>query len=305
MKELRYYAFCDYLKCKDAMLFTMALLPYEGGKFPSVIIRTPYEGGYVNETEEKLMTILMKDYEMYLKRGYAVAFQHCRGTGKSSGDFIPYQNERDDTRGLYDWVRQSSFYNGEIYLLGLSYLSTVHYAAAPYGDDIKGAVFEVQDTNRYNLWYRNGVFKVGLHGNYHMNMYKHKSIEHKNFTQSKSFNTLPLSALEDVVYGEKSAEFAKTLKEGADPKAEIWNTPMGGVEYRDAVKTANFPILLTTGFYDIYTGGIFDMWNDMPTELRKKSAMIVTPHEHNDRNNAVGITFKNGKNAKRSGRILR
>lgn len=34
---------------------------------------------------------------------------------------------------------------------------------------------------------------------------------------------------------------------------------MGGADGRDAIKEAKIPILLVTGFYDIYTGGIFDM----------------------------------------------
>ena len=181
-----------YLPVDGAELFTMVFLPEEQGKFPSVIMRSPYVDHEEHITEEKICANRLRDLMPWLENGYAVAFQHCRGRGKSSGDCIPYVYERADGLAMHDWIRQQSFYNGEIFLHGGSYTTSVHYVTAPWADDIKGAVLEVQDTERYNCNYRNGFFKIGLHGGWYVNMYKKKSIRQKNYT-AESYNLLPLS----------------------------------------------------------------------------------------------------------------
>ena len=149
-------SYSKYLSSDDIDLFTVVCLPDNDGKYPTVIIRTPY----VDESElladdvvcEKKLT----EWSAFTDAGYAVVFQHCRGKGKSTGDFIPHINERKDGLALQAWIREQSFYNGELYLLGGSYNAYVHFATAPFADDIKGAVLEVSDCEKYNWCYRNG-----------------------------------------------------------------------------------------------------------------------------------------------------
>ena len=152
---------CDftYLTSGNERLFTVYLLPDENRKFPTVVIRSPYVDKYENEKEENIALDYLSENRAWLQSGYAVVIQHCRGRGRSSGDCIPYINEREDGLALQEWIRTQDFYNGEIFLKGGSYLTSVHYVTAPFADDIKGAVFGIQDCERYNLCYRNGFFK--------------------------------------------------------------------------------------------------------------------------------------------------
>ena len=41
---------------------------------------------------------------------------------------------------------------------------SVHFVTVPFAADIKGAVLQVQDCERYNCNYRNGFYKMGLTG---------------------------------------------------------------------------------------------------------------------------------------------
>lgn len=66
------------------------------------------------------------------------------------------------------------------------------------------------------------------------------------------------------------------------PDHPFWNTRYGGNDIRNATDNARFPILFTTGFYDIYTGGMFDMWKSMSESTRKMSAFVVSPYDHGD-----------------------
>jgi putative CocE/NonD family hydrolase len=240
------------------------MCPDKEGKFPTVIKRNPYVSDTVELSDEAVLETYMKNEEKWLKKGYAVVFQHCRGRGKSTGDCIPYINEREDGLFLQKWIRQQPFYNGELYLCGGSYTSSVHFVTAPFADDIKGAVLQVQDCERYNCNYRNGFYKIGLQGNWYVNMYKRKSIPTKNYT-TESYNMLPLSVFSKTVFGENAEDFDEILKHPNKNDA-FWKTRYGGGEAHDAIKHANIPILLVTGFYDIYTGGVFDMWNALTSK---------------------------------------
>jgi len=291
----------EYREFNGAKLFTAYLTPEKDGKFPTVVIRQPYAETSRNMPEDELIDSMLENYHKYFERGYAMAYQHCRGTGKSSGDFIPYINEYEDSNDFYDLIRKQSFYNGELYLSGGSYLSSVHFCAAPWGDDIKGAVLAVQDTERYNIMYRNGCFKAGLHGGWYLGQYKknrYKSAANpdglqKNMT-GDSLLTLPLTSLSETVLGEPAIDYDECILH-PDPKDAFWQTRFGGADARSATDHANIPILLRTGWYDIYTGGICDMWNSMDEATRAKSALVISPNDHGETLAKDGIYFKESR----------
>lgn len=291
---IKYTIDYKYIECEGAKLFTVVLLPDSTGKFPVVVFRNPYVDIYENWDESDIAIEYMNGYKEWLKNGYAVVFQHCRGRGKSTGDCIPYINEREDGLVLREWIRKQDFYNGEIFLCGCSYTSSVHYTTAPFENDIKGAVFGVQDSERYNICYRNGFLKKALHGNWYVDMYKAKSHMKKNYTIG-SFDILPMRDFTKTVFGENSVDFDEMIK-APNPNHEFWNTRYGGNDARGATDNVKFPVLFTTGFYDIYTGGVFDMWNSMSEESRKMAALVVSPYDHCDDFNAENsIEFPNGK----------
>ena len=230
-------AYSTYMQAEGARLFTVVCLPEAGEKFPTVIMRSPYVDEEQEKPEAEITEAAAAAQAHFTDAGYAVIWQHCRGRGKSTGDCIPYIFEREDGLALQEWVRQQPFYNGEIYLVGGSYLSSVHFVTAPFAPDIKGAVLAIQDSERYNVIYRNGFFKIGLHGGWYVGMYKNKSMPHKNYVP-ESFNMLPLSDFSRTVFGEPSADLDETLRH---PKADdpFWQTRFGGGEAHDAVRHAN------------------------------------------------------------------
>lgn len=299
---INYVADYRYIENDGIKLFTVILLPKSAGKFPTVIVRNPYVDSYENEKEENIAVAYLNEYKNWLRYDYAVVIQHCRGRGKSEGDCIPYINEREDGLNLQEWVRKQSFYNGELFLKGGSYLTSVHYATAPFADDIKGAIFGVQDSERYNICYRNGFLKKALHGSWYVGMYKAKSHMKKNYTKG-SFDMLPMKDFTKTVFGERVEDFDEMLK-APNPDYEFWNTRFGGNDARNATNNVKFPVLFTTGFYDIYTGGIFDMWKNMSEDSRNMSALIVSPYDHGDSCDIQNsIVFPNGKREEKFGEL--
>jgi len=298
MDNNTFCTYYEYVPSGSVRLFTAILLPNATEKFPVVILRNPYVDKYETIDEAEIVREYTELNVDWLKSGFAVVMQHCRGRGKSEGDCIPYINEREDGLALQAWIRKQPFYNGELFLRGNSYLTSVHYATAPFADDIKGAIFGVQDCERYNICYRNGFKKVGLNASWYVQNYKTKSHLKKNFTQD-SFLTLPLSNFSKTVFGECAPAYDEIMKH---PKKDdpFWNTRWGGSDARGAIAHAKFPILLTTGFYDIYTGGIFTMWNEMDDAARNRSALVVSANDHGDNPNQP-IVFPAGQRKEQFG----
>lgn len=286
--------FCDsfYHHFNGADLFTVVCLPERGDKFPIVLQRNPYVGQDADIPDAELADAYGEQNKYMTDAGYAVIIQHCRGKGKSSGDFIPYINERADGLELQNWARRQSFYNGEIFLYGGSYTAAVHTVTAPFAPDIKGAVIKVQDCDRYGCNYRNGFFKIALHGGWYVTMYKTATIKKKHYSDGV-WNTLPLSAMPEMVFGEPAEDLSEILRH-PDRNDPYWQTEKTGAPARAAVCRARIPILLMTGMYDIFTGGIFDLWNDMDNETRSQSALIVCPYDHSMTRNDQPFEFPEG-----------
>ena len=102
-----------YLEMPDgARIFTAVCLPSAEGTFPVVLCRSPYVDSEQELAESEVCERLADAHRNWLDGGYAVVYQHCRGRGKSSGDCIPYINEREDGLSLQDWIRNQPFYNG-------------------------------------------------------------------------------------------------------------------------------------------------------------------------------------------------
>lgn len=264
-----------YIGMHDGIkLYTCVSLPENGTVFPVIINRSPY---YPEEPFDKVQ---LEQEELH---GYARISQHCRGTGLSEGDFIPYINERNDGISLLEWVRKQAFYNGEIFLTGGSYGATVHWSYLD-GDhpDIKGAFLAVQDTEKYNVIYRHGFYKPGLHGNWAVKMYKLKSVKEKNFSP-ETWLERPLCGITEKIFGEKDVLFEEDLLH-PDPLDPYWKTPAGGSQVSNVLNRIQVPVCLVTSWYDIYTGGICDMWRSLSPERKKDCAFVITPFTHSYNN---------------------
>ena len=279
-----------YISFDNEQFFTIVLLPEKDGRFPTVIHRNPYVQHLAECADEDIVQDCLRIFCPWVDRGYAFVYQHCRGQGKSTGAFVPYVQEREDGLALREWIRTQPFYNGELFLLGSSYSSSLAFSTAPFEEDVKGAVLEVQDSKRYRLWYRNGQMRKG-HANWHFDLYKPKNGLHKTHSMA-SFAELPLKGLSERVLGEEAIDFEQML-DASRPTDPFWDTRFGGVEARNATDHANIPLLLSTGYNDFYVGGIFAMWNRMDEQTKRQSALLVSPYNHSD--GANSLVFPNGK----------
>ena len=279
--ELRWFE--EMVPMRDGTcLYTYGVLPPEGEKCAIVLERNPYVKGASVD-----MPAYARAAQGTLKRGYAFVRQHVRGCGRSDGARFVYVDERNDGLDTLDWIRRLPHYNGEIFLSGSSYLASVHWSyLGTNPPDVKGACLQVQDVNRYNIHYRNGNYKAALHGGWVVGEYKKKDRALKRDSAAK-FTDLPLKGFTIRRLGEYVADLEETW-EHPRPDDAWWMTPgVAGGEYRRALPDSTIPVMIVSGFYDIYTEGIFDMWRELPSARRANCALVMDDGAHGGRRKGI------------------
>ena len=285
--EIRYLPFDGNLLC------TVVSRPAEGDKFPVILYRCPYEKATVDMTDEELILRVENEFSRFVDAGYAFFFQQCRGSGKSTGDCVPFIFEREEGLALQKYVRESELYGGELYLLGGSYTSLVHLVTAPFADDIKGASLESMDSERYGMFYRNGFFKINLIGGWHTSVYKQNAGLTIDWSPEQYLKK-PLTEFTRRVYGERVENYDDAL-ENPDRSAPFWSTKEGGSDSRNAERDTRVPMLLTVGTFDTFTHGVLKTWENMTPRARSISALIVHPYHHGGTAEEQPYCFENGE----------
>lgn len=108
------------MKTRDGVILMADISrPKASGKFPTILIRTPY-GRAASLSGE----------EWYAKRGYVVMSQDVRGRGGSDGEWDPLVYERKDGKDTLDWIVTQPWSDGKVGMIGGSYLGYVQWAAA-------------------------------------------------------------------------------------------------------------------------------------------------------------------------------
>jgi putative CocE/NonD family hydrolase len=95
-------------------------LPTEGEKFPTVLVRTPYN--------KRGKTWLGRPLA---SNGYAVFVQDVRGMNASQGQFIPFLYEKKDGIETLDWIAQQPWCDSNVGMWGTSYVAYCALVVAP------------------------------------------------------------------------------------------------------------------------------------------------------------------------------
>ena len=257
-----------YLQMPDEIkLYTRIIIPDGVDKCPLIFIRTPYEKALAESP------LCPQKYEtnIFLDAGYALVYQHCRGTGESEGECIPYKNEREDGLFTLEYIRTLDFYNGEIYLMGGSYLSSAHLLyIADKPKDIKGAVLEIQTDRMYYRNYMNGCNYNFCNAEWWIGMMKRK-YPNPDFTNLRQ---RPYIDIDKRAVGEEIPSLRELFIN--NEYNDFWKND----SRTDVMDAIDFPILFVEGWYDFYIGGMFSMWERMPENSKRRSSFIVGPWGH-------------------------
>lgn len=101
--------------------------PRQPGRYPTVLVRTPYGRNHNHGIFGFLVEFLV---QRFAERGYHVLVQDIRGRFDSEGTFDPYFQERADGLDTLAWISTRSWFNGQLATWGPSYLGIVQWVIA-------------------------------------------------------------------------------------------------------------------------------------------------------------------------------
>jgi hypothetical protein len=107
--------------------------PAGGGRFPTILLRTPYGKG----------TELPSGYQSFINHGYAVVLQDVRGRYGSGGVFDVLNQEGPDGYDTLNWIAAQPWSDGQVGMIGGSYLGIAQWRVALLNNPHLKAIFPV------------------------------------------------------------------------------------------------------------------------------------------------------------------
>jgi putative CocE/NonD family hydrolase len=208
--------------------------PEKEGKHPTVLSRTPYSRGQ--------MGLFYGSF--YASRGYVYVTQDVRGRFDSEGKFEPMRREAEDGSDTIDWIAAQPWSNGDVGMIGASYVGWTQWAAAKSGNRrLKAIIPQVAPPDpQYNIPYMGGVFVLG--SAWWARVAEDMSrLGNEKLDWNEAFATLPLTDLDKTL--------ALTLPILDDwishpPHDPWWDV----ICYQKDFSKLNVPALNISGWYD-------------------------------------------------------
>jgi len=157
------------VKTRDGVrLATDVYRPARGGKpvpgrFPTILERTPYGRNVTYARDFTAADPKPKTRaevaEVYVRHGYVVIFQDCRGCHDSEGEFIKYLSEGQDGFDTAAWLVRQPWSNGQFATMGLSYAAHTQGALACLNPPGLKAMYV--DCGAFSNAYQDGIRQGG------------------------------------------------------------------------------------------------------------------------------------------------
>ena len=133
------------------------------GKFPVILERTPYGKTQVSRSEiDAGMTASRPRPEVaawFVRQGYIVVYQDCRGRYASEGEFVKYLSDGEDGYDTMAWLAAQPWCNGKIATMGLSYAAHTQGSLACLNPPALAAM--VIDSGAFSNAYLSGIRSGG------------------------------------------------------------------------------------------------------------------------------------------------
>jgi uncharacterized protein len=141
------------MKTRDGVtLFADVYRPKAEGKFPVILMRTPYDKsvGWAASPAYQIAT-----------HGYVVVVQDVRGRYTSEGEWYTFRNESNDGYDTVEWVAALPYSNGKVGMMGGSYVgATQMLAAIAHPPHLAGICPDVTASNYHDGWtYHSGALE--------------------------------------------------------------------------------------------------------------------------------------------------
>lgn len=245
--------------------------PSAPGKYPVVLVRTPYIKGQESVGAEHAL--------WWTERGYAFVIQDVRGRGDSEGDFYPIVHEANDGYDTQTWAGEQPWSSGRVGTIGSSYVAwTQVYTAGLNNPHVGAMVPTVVPADPFrNIPYDHGVLWVTLI-NWLAFLDGHVAQDLSPVDDVALVKTLPLSTLD--------RRFGRSIRAWQDWVAHpVLDQYWADQSYQEKYLDSRIPNLHVTGWYDDVLIGTLENYVNLTTRAkdvatRSNQRLIVGPWPH-------------------------
>lgn len=214
------------------------------GPLPVVFSRTPYD----NTAEAMVDSAIF-----FAQHGYVFVAQDTRGRNDSDGDFYPWINEFRDGHDSVEWIASQVWCDGNIGMVGSSYVGNVQWQAAAGGSThLKAIVPRVIGDNLYEApQYQGGAFQLNWNATWTFRMAGRTWQDISIYNWDQLFSVLSLRDIAKAAG--KDVQFFQDWIDHPDYD-DYWKSLANKERYQDI----KIPILQIGGWYDFFTAGTFN-----------------------------------------------
>jgi uncharacterized protein len=243
------------MKTRDGVtLFADIYRPNSAGKFPVILMRTPYD---------KSATWAVGPVFKMVPRGYVVIIQDVRGRYTSEGEWYPFRHEQADGFDTVEWAAALPYSDGKVGMIGASYVGATQMLAAIARPPHLAAIApNMTASNYHDGWtYQSGAFEQWFDENWTSQLAQNtlERLIHQNTDARVGVPTLPLANYPVFNFGQLPADAQLTAV--LAPYYLDW---LAHPDYDDYWKQWSIeehfsdiaiPMLQVGGWYDIFNAG--------------------------------------------------
>jgi uncharacterized protein len=249
--------------------------PAGATKVPTILIRTPYNKG----------AGLGPGYRQFLNNGYAVVVQDVRGRYESEGVFNSHDQEGPDGDDTVNWIASQGWSDGQVGMVGGSYLGIVQWKLALRNNPHLKAIFPIvsgNDDYRDRFYSRGGAMKVGNRLSWMASNLK-ASWFVPDF--SRYVRSLPLRLADVAATGQISKLYYQPVVEHPTYD-EYWKAR----SVREHLEDMKIPVFSIGGWYDNFVDGDLESFSEL-RKAGKAAYAAIGPWPHNMSSPFEGVSF--------------
>ena len=263
------------VKMRDGVtLYADIYRPAREGKFPVLVIRTPY-----GTQREGVHAGCFR----FASRGYVVVNQDVRGRFESDGKWTPFFDEGKDGYDTIEWAAKQAWSNGRVGTQGGSYLGNNQWLAGAEAPPHLLAMFPaVASTSIYHNWaYFGGAFRLAFNYGWGVVRMPHRIMQPQNWHTDKNvpaemkyesvLRALPLGEGDLKSSGTAVGHYRSWLAH------ESYDSYWKGASVEDRFDKIKVPTHTIGGWWDIFLAGTINGYVGMKS---KGAHMVIGPWGH-------------------------
>jgi uncharacterized protein len=260
-------------------LDTNVFYPAESGRFPTVLLRTPYGKG----------ADLPAGYQSFINHGYSVVMQDVRGRYGSAGVFDVLHQEGPDGYDTLNWIASQPWSDGKVGMIGGSYLGIAQWQVALLNNPHLKAIFPVvsgSDEYLDRYYSQGGALKLG-----HRLLWMSQNLTPLGMAKPKFadyINHLPLRTV-DRSATRRTLGFYQTIL-----NHPAYDSFWKDLSVRENIDRVHVPVFSVGGWYDNFAESdleAFAALHKLYGRLDDKHRIMIGPWAHNMSTPFPGVTY--------------